>query len=74
MKYMGNIFVKRSNVQRKYVAKILEQIKLKNFILFAWHNWKEWQLKFRLENKFSENSRKLLEWIKLQQSLRTKKS
>ena len=74
MKYMGKIFVKRSNVQRKYVAKILEQIKLKIFILIAWHNWKEWQLKFRLENKFSENSRKLLEWIKLQQSLTTKKS
>ena len=74
MKYMGKIFVKRSNVQRKYVAKILEQIKLKIFILSAWHNWKEWQLKFRLEKKFSENSRKLLEWIKLQQSLTTKKS
>ena len=71
---MAKIFVKRSNVQRKYVAKILEQIKLKIFILIAWHNWKEWQLKFRLENKFSENSRKLLEWIKLQQSLTTKKS
>ena len=74
MKYMGKNFVKRSNVQRKYVAKILEQIKLKIFILFALHNWKEWQFKFRLENKFSENSRKLLEWIKLQQSLTTKKS